>query len=1177
MLNLKSARPFPFLVLAALAAFAAAPAALFAAANVSRGASYPPPVQPASDEAENAIKRFRVAKGLKVELAAAEPHLANPVAFHIDEHGRFYVAETFRLHAGVTDIRGHMGWLDEELAVRTVEERVAYMMKHEGRRISDYTKHSDRLRLLWDSDGDGRADQSAVLADGFNGVADGIAAGVLARRGKVYFANIPTLWKFTKDDLRLPGEPKTNGLPFTPKSVGRNLGVGMKAESLSTGYGIRVGFLGHDLHGLVMGPDGRLYFSIGDRGAHIRTKEGKTIELHETGGVFRCDPDGANLELFATGLRNPQELAFDEFGNLWTGDNNSDGGDPARWVYVVEGGDSGWRIGWQFINSPNARGPWLAERMCYPHFEGQAAYILPPLANIGNGPSGLAYHPGTGLNDRFKGRFFLCDFRGGTGSGVHSFGVKPRGAGFEVIDRAEFIWDMLVTDGDFGPDGCFYISDWVNGWNQTGKGRLYRVFDPETRNSPLVLETKKLIAEGFTHRTTKELAGLLNHPDQRVRQEAQFALVEKGADSIQVFADVMRPTESGWTTYSPSAKMIAPPLSRLHAIWGLGQLAKHPRAVELLLSGLDSPDPEICSQSAKVLGDARAAKAYEGLVRLLTHPEPRPRFFAAIALGKLGRKEAVPALVEMLRANDNKDVHLRHAGVMGLAGCADAATLQQLAADKSPAVRLAAVVALRRMERPEAGDFLHDEDPLVALEAARAVNDLPIAPALPKLAALLTDADALGRQQLASQQQRQRVAAVKNAKNPKPDEEPDVLFAPLLRRVVNAHFRLGQPQNAAALASFATSGVGPSAVRAEAITVLGDWAQPSGRDNVTGLWRPLGKRDAAVAKRAVQEKFDTLLQDSSSTLGLATLKVATKLGLKEGANAAFAVLSDTQRAGNVRVEALKALSAFKSSRLADAVKLALADKDDSLRSEATKIQAQLRPSDAVGKLRTALTSGSVREKQTAFATLATMPGSTVDELLAQSLDQLIAKTLPPELHLDLLAAAAQRQSRDVKDRLTKFERARPADDEMRSYRECLSGGNAEEGKKIFIERADVFCFRCHKVNGEGGEAGPDLTGIASRKTRDYLLEAIVYPNKQIAAGFESVVVTTTKNETYAGTLKSETETELNIISPEDGPLTLKKSEIKSRERGPSAMPEEFRQILSKRDLRDLVEFLGTLK
>src|SRR4030095_10685248 len=112
----------------------------------------------------------------------------------------------------------------------------------------------------------------------------------------------------------------------------------------------------------------------------------------------------------------------------------------------------------------------------------RATYTAPPIANIADGPSGLAYDPGTGWPRRFGGRFFLCDFRGVSGSsGVHSILVKRSGATYEVTEDRKLVWNLLATDCDFGPDGALYVSDWVFGWDRTGKGRIYRIFDPSTR------------------------------------------------------------------------------------------------------------------------------------------------------------------------------------------------------------------------------------------------------------------------------------------------------------------------------------------------------------------------------------------------------------------------------------------------------------------------------------------------------------------------------------------------------------------------------------------------------------------------------------------------------------------------------------------------------------------------
>src|SRR5262245_1785782 len=183
-------------------------------------------ISPASNQGELAIKRFQVAPGLKVDLWAAEPLLANPVAFNFDEKGRAYVCETFRLGAGVDDIREIMDWLDEELAARTVDDRMAEMKRHLGDRFKKYSESSERLSLIEDRDGDGRADHSTVFAENFNTPLDGIAAGVLAHNGTVWYANIPNLWLLRDTNAD---------------------GVADFRKSLHYGFGVRVGFMGHDL------------------------------------------------------------------------------------------------------------------------------------------------------------------------------------------------------------------------------------------------------------------------------------------------------------------------------------------------------------------------------------------------------------------------------------------------------------------------------------------------------------------------------------------------------------------------------------------------------------------------------------------------------------------------------------------------------------------------------------------------------------------------------------------------------------------------------------------------------------------------------------------------------------------------------------------------------------------
>ena len=100
-----------------------------------------------------------------------------------------------------------------------------------------------------------------------------------------------------------------------------------------------------------------------------------------------------------------------------------------------------------------------------------------------------------------------------------------------------------------------------------------------------------------------------------------------------------------------------------------------------------------------------------------------------------------------------------------------------------------------------------------------------------------------------------------------------------------------------------------------------------------------------------------------------------------------------------------------------------------------------------------------------------------------------------------------------------------------------------------------------------------MDGIGGRLTREQLVEAIVFPNRSIAEGFETVVVTLKDETVHAGILKEENDAAMTLSSPDAGQVTVQKSSVVSRETGLSGMPEGFVDILSKQDLRDLVEFL----
>ncbi|WP_437204791.1 PVC-type heme-binding CxxCH protein [Planctomicrobium sp. SH664] len=1078
------------------------------------------PQNSTASEAELAIQSFQFPAGMNCELWAAEPLLANPVAFCLDEQGRIYVCETYRQQKGVEDNRSHKEWLAEDLRLTTVEERLEMLKRHLGDQVSTYMQEEDRIRLLVDTDGDGRADQSTLFATGFNGILDGTGAGLLAIDGDVYFTCIPSLYLL---------RDRTGD------------GIADEKETLSTGYGVRVAFRGHDLHGLTLGPDGRIYFSIGDRGfnVEVRRPEGdstpsRRLILPDQGAVFRCERDGTGLEIVAEGLRNPQELAFDDYGNLFTCDNNSDGGDEARWVHVVEGGDSGWRMYFQYLPD---RGPWNRERIWSPYRADdettavQPAHIIPPLANIANGPSGLVAYPGVGLPAEYSGHFFLADFRGSSGqSGIRAIANEPRGATFHVTSNRWFLEHVLATDVDFGSDGWMYVSDWVEGWNGPGKGRIYRLGDPRFRQTPAIQEAHELMKAGFKDLSADRLVELLGHPDRRIRQRSQFELARR--EAVELLAE---------TAARSQAEMV-----RIHALWGLGELIRKGTApADLLLPFLADRDPEIRAQVARLAGDCMVTAAVPQLLQCMKEGTPRLQSLAAMALGKLEVAEAFSLMVEGLERNADSDPVLRHAFVMGLAGGSTPEQLLTLLPHDSRAVRLGAVLALRRLKSPLLQQFLHDPDAAIALEAARAIHDLPIVAAQPALATCFA-----------------------------PARGSD----PFARRVLNANFRLGGPEQALAVAEFAADSENSETLRLEALHELLLWDNPPDLDRVTNEHRPLLSRDSPhAAASAVQQHFRGMLQGSEA-ITAAAMDLLIRYPFAEAAPELLAIVDSASAPAPLRCNALAAICELDLSEADTVLRKALADQSMPVRIRALELFALRQPTAAIPLLEEAIQSQSAPRVQSALVTTGKLDGKAADQLLLESLNRLSAGKILPEAELELLEAAAQRTSPEIQDRLAALVAERKqAPEPLAGHQELLRGGDAARGREVFFGSTTASCQRCHSVDGKQAQVGPDLSSIGSQQPREYLLESMLFPNAKIAQNFETVVLQLADGRVVTGTLRGENEETVTLLLPSGETATISKSEIEERGRGRSGMPDDAVKQLSRGEIRDLVEYLSTLK
>jgi putative membrane-bound dehydrogenase-like protein len=519
---------------------------------------------------QQTLRGLKAADGLELTLWASEPDVINPTNIDVDARGRIWATEA-----------------------------VNYRRTLWGK--PDIRKNGDRIVILEDTNGDGKADKVKVF---LQDPSLRSPLGIAVLGNKVIVSQSPDLIVFTKDD-----DDRI-----------------LKKEVLLTGW--RGVDHDHGVHAVVFGPDGRYYLNNGDPGFDITDKSGKHLVSAKSGPYYagcslRVNPDGTDLTVVGYNFRNPYELAVDPFGNIWQTDNDDDGNAWVRVNYVMEGGNFGY---W----GPGAR-KWQEDKGS--HFHSELPGVVPNLARTGAGaPCGLLVYEGKLLPEKYRGQLIHAEAGKRL---INTYYPSPHGAGYAIkIEDTVTAQDTWFRPSDVcvAPDGALFISDWydpgVGGhlMEDTTRGRIYRLAPAgyKTRLPPLDL----LSAQG--------LAAALSSPAQSVRYLAYFRLKEQGAAALPALEQSVRQGDL---------------FSRARALWLLGGIEAGKHYVDEALKD-SNPDFRILA--------LRILRLYGADPVVVTHPlldDPSPlvRREVAIALQHANSDAAVDSLVQLCRQYDGTD------------------------------------------------------------------------------------------------------------------------------------------------------------------------------------------------------------------------------------------------------------------------------------------------------------------------------------------------------------------------------------------------------------------------------------------------------------------------------------------------------------------------------------------
>lgn len=934
----------------------------------------------------------------------------------------------------------------------------------------------------------------------------------------------------------------------------------------------------HIPSGIRLAMDGYLYFTTGDKGIKGAVGvDGRKIEMR--GGIFRMRPDGTGLEIYCTGTRNFLEPAINSEDEIFTYDNTDDGGGWwKRVTHMVDGGYYG-----------------------YPYdFKPQRPYTLWRMDEYGAGaPSGACAYNEDALPDEYKGNLFLCDW----GGEILRLRVAREGSTYKILEKIRFMVRSETNDLHpvgicVGPDGkSLYVTDWGKSyWKRNEKmGRLLKItYTGKTQETPKPDWFVPAATGEEFHATTADLLRGLTHPAQSVRMVAQRRLAERGHAAARSLVKLLQDTK-------------AASYARWSALWTLDAMDGGKKEDKAIIAALQDKDVTVEMQAARELGTRSVRKAAPALIALLHSTNAAVRFRASTALGRIGDSAAVPALMKEL---DQTNLFARYAAFLALRriGMADPKAWPEIVdgfASPNAAIRQGTGFAVRET---------YDLGLVKALAAFSTRQDVPLSTRT-NVFSLLSSLSQKQPPWNGDWWNSQPVSGTPAPKTAKWEGTPIVASAlrtaiadrdVSIRKIGVDWVHASHDTNAAAELAVLFQHETDTSVR---VSILKDISAMPGNQGAAIITSVLQDPRASIDLLAAAIESAGKIPGNQWNSDLITMAQTSKqervlMALFDFFGAKVlpgtvplltAQLSQTNSA--LRQHAMDALKAIGGLAAAEGLIACLESPDLDTRRQAIAALGGMKAKAAIPPLikiaPAADTHDAVVEALAKIANVAALDiyldglasRNTVlrgqCEMALRAIQQAALPLIEDRLATNDFPAAAKNSLKQIyvndaaakKNPIFRHKILEITPDQFQEFALAHSG-DAWRGKALFNDRKGIGCIRCHRIEREGGDIGPDLTDIRAKYSRASIIESVLYPSKQILEGYQQVFFETQGDEEVSGIVRSETPDEVTIIDSGAAQHVLKKSDIKSRKVSQiSLMPEGLEAGLTLTEFSDLISYV----